>query len=110
MVVIAGVLASHIEVSQTSSRSALSDLAYLVRNAGSDGEPVSSSPSNSRLTLQGRPPFSRKARQASTNVINWPLSSAAPRATMRSPCSPASRRGEKGGVFQSSSGSGGWTS
>jgi len=110
MVVIAGVLASHIEVSQTSSRSDFSVLAFSARNAGSEGEPVSSSPSNSTLTWQGRPPLARNARQASTKVINWPLSSAAPRPTMRSPFACSSSRGSNGGVFQSSSGSAGWTS
>ena len=75
-------------VSQTSTRSAFSSLAFSARKAGSEGEPVSSSPSNSTLTLQGRPPVSRKARQASRKVINWPLSSQAPRATIRWPVRP----------------------
>jgi len=103
-------LASHIAVSQTSARSAFSVLAFLARNAGREGEPVSSSPSISTLTLQGRPPLRRKARQASIKVINWPLSSQAPRATIRCPFGPSAKRGSKGGVVHSSMGSTGCTS
>ncbi len=85
MVVIDGVSASHMPVSQTSARSARSASRLAATKAGRDGEPDSSSPSNSTVTSQGRPPVSRKARQASTKVMSWPLSSEAPRATMRPP-------------------------
>jgi len=51
------------------------------------------------------------ARTASMNVSNWPLSSDAPRAKMRSlPSLSVFMTGSKGGEFHSSSGSGGWTS
>ena len=50
----AGVSAFHILVSQTSSRSAFRLLAFLARKAGSEGEPVSSSPSNSTRDVAGQ--------------------------------------------------------
>jgi hypothetical protein len=52
-----------------------------------------------------------KARNASTKVITWPLSSQAPRATMiLRPSGNVSTRGENGGVVHWSSGSTGCTS
>ena len=80
MQVISGVSRSHMLVSQTSIRSAFNSLAFSAMKAGREVEPDSSSPSNRMVTLQGRPPLARKARQASTKVMSWPLSSAAPRA------------------------------
>ncbi len=78
MQVISGVSRSHMLVSQTSMRSAFNSLPLAARKAGSEVEPDSSSPSNKMVMLQGRPPLARKARQASTSVMSWPLSSAAP--------------------------------
>jgi hypothetical protein len=58
-----------------------------------------------------RPVTALNARQASTNVIAWPLSSQAPRATMiLRPSSIVSMRGSNGGVRHRSSGSTGCTS
>ena len=53
-VVIAGVPGPHMPVSQTRAISALSSLAFLARKAGSEGDPVSSSPSNSTVIRAGR--------------------------------------------------------
>ena len=79
----AGVSASHMLVSQTSTTSAFSSSLLRGEERGREGEPHSSSPSNRIVTWHGRPPSSAmNARQASTKVISWPLSSAAPRATM----------------------------
>ena len=64
-VVIAGVERSHIPVSQTSAISAFSVFEFLARKAGSEGDPVSSSPSNSAVIWHGGPPNCLKARQAS---------------------------------------------
>jgi hypothetical protein len=51
------------------------------------------------------------ARQASTKVITWPLSSQAPRATMiLRPSGSVAIRGANGGVSHRSSGSTGCTS
>src|SRR3984957_17060489 len=95
--VIAGVDRSHIPVSQTRAISAFSSFAFSERKAGNDGDPVSSSPSNSTVIWQGGAPNCLKARQASRKVIIWPLSSEAPRATISSPCGPASSLGSNGG-------------
>ncbi len=70
MMVIAGVSLSHMPVSQTSAMSALSSAALAARKAGSEGEPVSSSPSKKNVMWQGKPPVSLKARQASMKVIS----------------------------------------
>ena len=52
-----------------------------------------------------------QARQASTKVISWPLSSAVPRPTrIFAPSGPAMIFGSKGSFSQSSIGSTGWTS
>src|SRR5208337_1878446 len=59
---------------------------------------------------QGGPPNFLKARHASRKVVSWPLSSDAPRATIRSPRGPASSFGSNGGLRQRSSGSTGCTS
>ena len=50
---IAGVDRSHIPVSQTRAISAFSSFAFSARKAGNDGDPVSSSPSNSTVIWQG---------------------------------------------------------
>ena len=53
------------------------------RNGTKFFEPTSSSPSMTMVTSTGSEPVTDfQARQASTKVINWPLSSSAPRATM----------------------------
>ncbi len=83
MMVMPGVVAFHMPVSQTSASAGSDSSALLAaRKSGSDGEPVSSSPSNRKVTLHGSPPLASKARQASTKVMSWPLSSEAPRATI----------------------------
>ena len=50
-----------------------------------------------KVIWQGKPPVSVKARQASTKVISWPLSSATPRPTIRLPVAASTIRGSKGG-------------
>ena len=110
MVVMAGVSASHMPVSQTIIMSAFSSALLSARKAGSEGEPVSSSPSNRIDTSHGSPPVSVKARQASTKVMSWPLSSEAPRATICSPSGVVTRSALKGSVVHRSRGSTGWTS
>ena len=67
----------------------------------------SSSPSNTYLRLTGKPP--RVARTAAADIRwawTWPLSSAAPRASIR----PSTTTGSNGGDVHRSSGSTGWTS
>ncbi len=67
----------------------------------------SSSPSNRYLTLIGKPPrVASRAWAAITWAWIWPLSSAAPRASSRSPTTT----GSNGGEVHRSSGSTGWTS
>ena len=52
-----------------------------------------------------------QARAASKKVMSWPLLSSAPRATITLPLTlSVAMRGSNGGVFHSSSGSGGCTS
>ena len=86
MVVMAGVSLSHWPVSQTSTTSALSSWPYSARNAGSEGEPHSSSPSIITDTEIGSLPATAfQARTASKKVISWPLLSSAPRATITCP-------------------------
>ncbi len=112
IVVIAGVRASSIPVSQISPISALSSPACASRNGGRLAPPDSSSPSSTTLTEIGSLPVTaRQARQASTKVITWPLSSEAPRARMqRLPSGRVSSTGSNGSLCHSSSGSTGWTS
>ena len=86
IVVMAGVSLSHCPVSQTSTTSAFSSLPYSARNAGSEGEPHSSSPSSITETEIGNLPATAfQARTASKKVISWPLLSSAPRATITCP-------------------------
>ena len=75
--------ASHMLVSQTSARSCLSSAALSLTKPNRWFEPHSSSPSIIMVIGSGSAPVTAlKARQASTKVITWPLSSQAPRATM----------------------------
>ena len=57
-----------------------------------------------------REPAGFHARQASTKVMSWPLSSDAPRPRMTLPAGVSSTAGSKGGLVHSSSGSTGCTS
>ena len=83
-VVMAGVRSSHILVSQTSARSRDNSLRCALRKGARLGEPDSSSPSKRIVTFSGiEPVVSIHALLASTKVISWPLSSAAPRAYTR---------------------------
>ncbi len=80
MVVMDGVRASNMPVSQISAMSAASSSRWASRKGGRLSPPDSSSPSSSTVTRQGSVPVAAfQARQASTKVISWPLSSAAPR-------------------------------
>ena len=108
----AGVSLSHCPVSQTSARSRVTSLACLARNPSSDGEPHSSSPSISTVMAMGVSPATLfQALTASRKVMSWPLLSSAPRATITLPLAfSVAMRGSNGGVFHSSSGSGGCTS
>ena len=75
-----GVSASNMSVSHTSAKSAFSSSRLASRKGFSDGDPLSSSPSNRMLIRQGSWPCSAfQARQASTNSISCPLSSEEPR-------------------------------
>ena len=70
-------------VSQTSARSCLNSSALSLTKPNRCFEPHSSSPSIIMVIGSGSAPVTAlKARQASTKVITWPLSSQAPRATM----------------------------
>ena len=81
MVWIAGVRGSHMLVSQIRPMSARSSSAFALRNGGRFVPPDSSSPSISRVSGIGREPVTAfQARQASTKIMIWPLSSEAPRA------------------------------
>lgn len=112
MVVTAGVSASHMSVSQTSTTSALSSAPVLSRKGGRLGLEISSSPSNSTEIWIGRLPVTAfQARHASTKVKSWPLSSDAPRATMWvSPSGCGTSLGSNGSECHRLSGSTGWTS
>ena len=103
----AGVSLSHWPVSHTSARSAVTSLPCSARNAGSDGEPHSSSPSSSTVMAIGQAPATLfQARAASKKVMSWPLLSSAPRATITLPLTLSeAMRGSNGGDFHSSSGS-----
>ena len=111
MVAIAGVSMSHMPVSETTQTSARSSSRCASRNGTRLGLPDSSSPSRNTLTLTGGVPWtSCQARSASSQVITWPLSSTAPRATIRGPRSVVTSVGSNGGLSQSASGSTGCTS
>ena len=76
-VVIAGVSWSHMPVSQTSATSAFSSSLLASTNSGRNFEPSSSAPSTRNVMSIGSEPVTAfQARQASTKVITWPLSSA----------------------------------
>ncbi len=108
----AGVSLSHMPVSQISAMSALSSSLFASRNGGRFTPPDSSSPSSSTVTgIGSRPVTAFHARQASTKVMSWPLSSDAPRAWISfEPSSRVSIEGSNGSWCQSSSGSTGCTS
>ena len=104
--------ASHMLVSQIRPMSARSSSAWALRNGGRLTPPDSSSPSSRIETGIGSLPATAfQARQASTKVISWPLSSEAPRPRIaRVPSGRVSMNGSKGSWSQSSSGSTGCTS
>ncbi len=108
----AGVVRSHMPVSQTSTRSAVSSARFASTHSGRCFEPSSSAPSISTVTPTGNSPWiAFQARQASRKVMTCPLSSQAPRALIaRRPSGSVTRRGSKGGVSHRSSGSTGCTS
>ena len=110
--VIAGVSASHMLVSQISAVSARSSSRLASRKGGRFTPPDSSSPSSSTVTGTGSFPVTFfQARQASTKVISCPLSSAVPRPTsIFEPSGRVTIFGSKGSSCQSSSGSTGCTS
>ena len=112
LVVIAGVSASHMLVSQISAMSAASSSLFAARNGGKLTPPDSSSPSSRTVTGSGSEPVTFfQARQASTKVISWPLSSAVPRPTsIFEPSGRVTILGSNGSLSQSSSGSTGCTS
>ena len=61
----------HMSVSHTSAKSAFNSEALASRNGLSEGEPDSSSPSNSSVMRHGSEPCTAfQARQASTKVIS----------------------------------------
>ena len=111
-VVMAGVSRSHMPVSQTKAKSAFRSSLFFSRNGTKFFEPISSSPSMTMVTSTGSEPVTDfQARQASTKVINCPLSSSAPRATMIfRPSAWSVTAGSKGGRCQRLSGSTGCTS
>jgi len=111
-VVIAGVFESHMPVSQTSAKSASRSRLLASRNGTKFFDPTSSSPSMTMVMSTGNEPVTDfQARQASMKVINWPLSSSAPRATMIfRPSAWSAIAGSNGGRCQRSSGSTGCTS
>ena len=89
------------------TRSAASSSRWAAANPARWGEPISSSPSSSTLTVHGSSP--RVASRLSTArswARCWPLLSAPPRPYRR----PSRTSGSNGGLAQASSGSGGWTS
>ena len=110
--VMAGVFGSHMPVSQTRAMSPASSPRWASTQGGRCLEPHSSSPSMRNVMSSGSVPVTAfQARQASMNVITWPLSSQAPRATIASrPSGSIAIRGSKGGVCHRSSGSTGCTS
>ena len=111
MVTMAGVLLSNSPVSQISARSERNSSAFSFMKGTRLGEPDSSSPSKKKVMRQGSVPFtSFHARQASTKVINWPLSSDDPRPRITLPFAVSSICGSNGLLSQRSSGSTGCTS
>ena len=103
----AGRLPSKKPVSLMIATSALSRSLFAASQASRWTELDSSSPSKTYLTLTGsRPRVARIAPAAITWAWIWPLSSAAPRARIRSPTTT----GSNGGEVHRSSGSTGWTS
>src|SRR5580704_12797835 len=67
-------------VSQTRAKSALNSALLASRNGTKFLDPISSSPSMTMVTSNGSEPVTDfQARQASTKVISWPLSSSAAR-------------------------------
>ena len=92
-----GVSRSHMPVSQTSAKSALSSACVgLEERLEAEGSRIPPRPRTASMTLQGRSPCDAfQARQASTKVISWPLSSDAPRAGDHV-CAVGLRRHERG--------------
>ncbi len=109
-VVIAGVSMSHMPVSEITATSACSASRLASMNGSRLTLLISSSPSISTVAATGNPPALCQARNASSHIMVWPLSSTAPRATARLPCGPSTSTGSKGGLVQSSTGSAGCTS
>jgi hypothetical protein len=99
-------------VSQIRPISARNSSAFAFRNGGRLTPPDSSSPSIRMETGMGSAPVTAfQARQASTKVITWPLSSELPRARMaRVPSGAVAMDGANGSCSHNSSGSTGWTS
>ena len=100
-------------VSLTTTTSQASRSAFSFSSAAKCGEPDSSSPSMSSLTVTAgvsRPVAARCARMPSRWKATLPLSSMAPRACSSGPSGPSTRVGSNGGCTHSSGGSTGWTS
>lgn len=111
MVVIAGSFTPSMPVSEITHTSAFNSSALASRKGSRFSDALSSSPSMSTETRTGsRPCTAFQAASASSQVMSWPLSSTAPRATTRGPCGPWTMRGSKGGLSHSRKGSGGCTS
>ena len=106
MVTIAGVLLSNNPVSQINTMSDVSSAAFSFIKGIKLGDPLSSSPSKKKVILQGNVPCTAfHARQASTKVINCPLSSDDPRPRITGPLSVCSTAGSNGSRCHSSMGS-----
>ncbi len=108
-VVVVGVSFDHMPVSETTTTSQASRSLCRRSRSAKCGEPDSSSPStiSFRFTAGAvRPVTARCARTPRAWKNTWPLSSAAPRPTSRSPRST----GSKGSLSHSSTGSTGCTS
>ena len=104
-----GVSRDHMPVSDTTTTSQRSRSAFSLSSAAKFGEPDSSSPSTISFSVTAglvRPVAARCARTPRVWNQTWPLSSAAPRASSRSP----STVGSNGGCSHRSSGVTGWTS
>ena len=81
LALIAGVSMSHMPVSEMMQASARSSSRLATTKGLKLTLPVSSSPSITTLTRQGRvPACSTQARKAVSHIDTWPLSSTAPRA------------------------------
>jgi len=110
-VTMAGTRSAKSPVSQISAISAVRRSLLACRNGTSEGDPDSSSPSKKMVMRPGRVPWTVfQARQASTKVISWPLSSDAPRARITRPFGVSSIAGSNGGRVHRCSGSAGCTS